>query len=177
MALVISQAAKLKPVVRLSQALEAFQSALNDEQRQLFLANSDPPSSTAAIAFVAELDERKSEHRGKCIGFRFLNFLSSIQQFTSIIDIALNELPALPGLVWSAFKIALSFAQTFTSYFERLSTLVMEIGRECPLLNAFGQVYPSPKLQEMLLEYYIVVVRFAEQAIRFHKHSGMSSRF
>ena len=54
------------------------------------------------------------------------------------------------------------------SYFDKLSTLLMDIGRSCPRYQEFGLLYPkSASIRKVLCEYFVIVVQLCRSSILF----------
>ena len=63
----------------------------------------------------------------------------------------------------------------FSSFFDELSSLLMKIGRACPRYQDFGLLYPhSTGLQNVLNQYYTVVINLCKQAVLFTRKSFIS---
>ena len=63
---------------------------------------------------------------------------------------------------------------TSTSYLERLSTLLMQIGRHAPRYQSMAVLYPQSKeLRDHLFEYYIVVVHLCRHILKFVQKSNL----
>lgn len=57
-------------------------------------------------------------------------------------------------------------ASNFTSYFDKLSALLMTIGKRCPKFQEYQNLYgSSTDLQKALCDFYSVIVRCCEQAV------------
>ena len=68
--------------------------------------------------------------------------------------------------------ISLKLLTNFSSYLERLSTLLMGAGRSAPRHQSIAMLYPrSTHLQSYLSEYYIVVVNLCHKLLRFTQKS------
>ena len=62
----------------------------------------------------------------------------------------------------------------FCSYLEKLSTLLMTVGRSAPRYQMMALLYPRSKnLQSHLSEYFIVVVRLCHQLLEFTQKSTL----
>ncbi|KAG8525640.1 uncharacterized protein KY384_000400 [Bacidia gigantensis] len=151
MALAIAQAAQLKPELKLSQALHEYETILSDEER-FRLHSQGPPDAMAAIKLTTLIDEKCNSDRRQCMGPRLITFLESVQQFNNVVD----------GFVSSRPEVAALAANNLTTYFDQLSTLLMNIGRQCPRIHELGSLYPSVGLQRALCEYYVSVIRLCK---------------
>ena len=80
MAVALSQAARLKPEIQLSQALHKFESVLDQGQQARFsvFKKESPPGASAPLAFTCLVDrDLKGQHRRRCIGLKATNLLQS----------------------------------------------------------------------------------------------------
>ncbi|KLU82696.1 hypothetical protein MAPG_01765 [Magnaporthiopsis poae ATCC 64411] len=178
----LAEVAQLKPEIRLAQAVSEFEAALSDEQKAAFRtcksqARVSPPDAGDIMRLTAELDRRASGsgHRGRCFGPRFFNILETIQQFASLGDIVVGGGQNIIACgVWSLVRMTLLLVVNFHSYFEKLSALLMAIGRSSPRYQMMALLYPqSKRLQSDLCEYFIVIVRLCHQHLKLTQKSKL----
>ncbi|KAL8300793.1 hypothetical protein RB593_010240 [Gaeumannomyces tritici] len=180
MSFALANAAPLKPDIRLAQAVSEFEAALSDEQKATFRsygsqARASPPNAGDIARLTAEVDLRAARggHRGRCFGPRFSNILETIQQFAALGDTVVGGSQNIIACgVWSLVRMTLLLVVNFHSYFDKLSTLLMAIGRSAPRYQIMTLLYPqSKKLQSYLCEYFIVVVRLCHQHLKLIQKS------
>ena len=106
MALVLVDAAQLKPEIKLAQALHDYETILSEEDRSK-LHSQGLPDATAAINLTTLIDRKCSSRRSQCMGPRLITFLESIQQFSQIVDVFVSSHPEVAALVWGGVKLAL----------------------------------------------------------------------
>lgn len=106
MALVLTNAAPLKPEIKLTQALHDYEKILSDEDRSQ-LHSQGLPDATAAINLTTLIDRKCSSRRSQCMGPRLITFLESIQQFSQVVDVFVSSHPEVAALVWGGVKLAL----------------------------------------------------------------------
>ena len=106
MALMLANAAPLKPEIELTQALHDYEKILSDEDRSQ-LHSQGLPDATAAINLTTQIDRNCSSRRSQCRGPRLITFLESIQQFTQVVDVFVSSHPGVAALVWGGVKLAL----------------------------------------------------------------------
>ncbi|EXJ91683.1 hypothetical protein A1O3_00233 [Capronia epimyces CBS 606.96] len=179
MAVALRTAAPLKPEIRLAQTLSEFESILSDSQKLGLRAykNQTAPETTDVMRLTAEIDRNNGRRRSRrCVGPRFSSILQAVQQFSTIVDtIVGGSQSLLASAIWGVLKMTLQITSSFTSYFENLSVLFMNIGRTCPRFQEFGSLYPrSQSLQRALCEYFIVVVELCMRAVLFIKKPFLS---
>jgi ankyrin repeat domain-containing protein 50 len=172
MAAALRHAAPLKPEIQLAQALSEYEAILTDDQKtKLRTYHEQPPLGvTDVMRLTAEIDRENSHRKGRrCVGPRLTNVLQAVQQFSTIVDTIVGSSQSqTAGAIWGVVKMTLQVTSSFSSYFDNLSTLFMNIGRTCPRYQGFGFLYPkSTGLQRALCEYFVVVVRLCKQAVLF----------
>ncbi|KAI4231759.1 MAG: hypothetical protein LQ349_005400, partial [Xanthoria aureola] len=144
------------PDVKLDQALVDYEKVLSDDERVQLRAEG-APDTMAAVAFTALIDKECSKGRRQCMGPRLITFLESVQQFSGVIDTFVSSHPEFAALI----------ANNFSSYFDQLSTLLMNLGRQCPRISTLGSLYPSVGLQRALCDYYAAIVRLCKHIVQF----------
>jgi hypothetical protein len=90
MSLALLHAAKLKPEIRLAQAISLFEKDLSLNQKAAYndLKNQSlrsAPQPRDVMRFTAKIDRQNKA--GRCFGPRLTNVLQSVQQFASLGDI------------------------------------------------------------------------------------------
>ncbi|KAJ5998550.1 hypothetical protein N7451_006360 [Penicillium sp. IBT 35674x] len=168
-------APRLKPAIRLAQAVSEYEADLTREQKEAFnryrsRAYEKPPSIQDVMQLTADIDERLSNKiRGRCLGTRTTSFLQSVQQFVSLGDIIVGGTQNLVASgVWALLVL------NFSSYFEKISNLFMIIGRSAPRYEKLALLYPrSKELQSLLLDYFTVVVRLCHRILKFTRKSTL----
>lgn len=166
MALVLAEAAPLKPEVKLTQALHEYETILSDEDRKQ-LHSQGLPDATAAINFTTLIDRECSSRRSQCMGPRLITFLESIQQFSQVVDTFVSSHPEVAALMWGGVKLALLAANNVTSYFNQLSTLLMNLGRQCPRIRELSSLYPTIGLRKALCDYYAAIIRLCKHSTQY----------
>jgi len=121
----LAETARLKPEIRLAQAVSQFEAELSGEQKSTFrqCRNSSlksPPTIHDVMRLTAEMDLRLSKSRrgGRCFGPRFTNVLQAIQQFAALGDIIVGGSQNIIACgVWSLVRMTLlvSFHETSRS--------------------------------------------------------------
>ena len=110
MSTALVKAARLKPEIRLAQAVSEFEASLSDQQKASFKAHrsqalscSDPKD---VMRLTAEIDGRKGG--GRCLGPRFTNFLQAVHQFAALGDVVVGGSQSLIACgVWSLVRMTL----------------------------------------------------------------------
>ncbi|OBT79642.1 hypothetical protein VF21_01285 [Pseudogymnoascus sp. 05NY08] len=182
MSIILSNASRLKPELRLAQAVSQFEADLSSEQKAAFRNyrsqwKTSPPGPSDVMRLTAEVDYCASNKggRGRCFGPRLTNFLQAVQQFAALGDIILGGSQNIIACsVWSLVRMSLLLVANFSSYLEKLSTLLMTAGRSAPRYQMIALLYPQSKnLQSYLPEYFIVVVNLCHRLLKFTQKSAL----
>ncbi|KAI3328863.1 hypothetical protein HD806DRAFT_519243 [Xylariaceae sp. AK1471] len=169
---ILASASRLKPEIRLAQAVSQFEADLSNEQKTAFrtyrsqsLDSSPDPSDVMRL--TAEIDHRASAKVGnRCFGPRFTNFLQGVQQFAALGDVVVGGSQNLIACgVWSLVRMSLLSIVNYSSYLEKLSTLFMNVGRS------------APRYQTMALLYRRSKIHLCHQLFKFTQKSTLWKRF
>ncbi|ERF74130.1 hypothetical protein EPUS_06399 [Endocarpon pusillum Z07020] len=157
----------------LEDALQHFQKTLTAEQKNQLKAINAIPDADAVVSFTTELDNRNAERRSRGVATRLHRFLESIQQFSTIVDTFVSSKPSVAALVWGSIKFALLAAANFSSYFDKISALLMRIGKHCPRFTEYQLLYgTSVGLRTALCSFYATIVAFCRHAVVVFQRSG-----
>lgn len=124
MALALATGARLKPEIRLAQAVSEFEADLTMEQKLRFNSyrtqvHKSPPEIHDVMRLTAEIDQKISSNskvgRGRCYGPRLTKFLQGVQQFVSLGDIIVGGSQNLVACgVWSLVRMSLMVSDAIT---------------------------------------------------------------
>src|SRR4030081_1535543 len=94
MSSVLANAARLKPEIRLAQAVSHFEADLSTEHKARFniyrsQSRDSLPDPNDVMQITAEIDRPAAGKGGswRCLGTRLTNFLQAVQQFAALGDI------------------------------------------------------------------------------------------
>lgn len=93
MSLALKKASKLKPEIRLAQAVSQFEADLSaQDKRKLHTyrqqMSENPPNPSDVMRLTAQIDRLASTKGARrCFGPRFTNFLQAVQQFAALGDV------------------------------------------------------------------------------------------
>lgn len=110
MALALSNAAQLKPEIRLALAVSEHEAVLDDDQKAKYRTyrKQSPPDITDVMRLTAEIDrdESRSRRSRPCVGTRLTNVLQAVQQFSAVVDVIVGGSQSLTAsAIWrSQFK-------------------------------------------------------------------------
>jgi ankyrin repeat domain-containing protein 50 len=115
MSVVMSNASRLKPEIRLAQVVSQFEADLSSEQKATFRSyrsqsRDSPPNHRDVMRLTAEIDHKASGKNsgGRCFGPRLTNFLQAVQQFAALGDIIVGGTQNLIACsVWTIVRMSL----------------------------------------------------------------------
>lgn len=163
------------PTISLKEALVSFENILTDEQKQYYQASATKPDVASVIAFVTQIDANNSSTTRRCMAPRLHTFLEATQQFSSIVDTFVSSNPTIAALVWGGVKTAILTASNVTLYFEKVTSMIMTIGKSCPTYQQFGLLYPGcVDLQRALCDYYAAVVQLCIKIIEVSRRTTIT---
>ncbi|KAK7431630.1 hypothetical protein QQZ08_001848 [Neonectria magnoliae] len=180
MSLALSVSARLKPDIRLAQAVSQFEADLSSDQKPAFRtlrskACDRPPGPDDVMCLTAEIDRRAAQNgsRMRGVGPRLTNVLQAIQQIVGLGDIVVGGSQNMVACgVWSLVRTSLLLVTNHAAYLEKLSVLFMNAGRSAPRYQQMALLYPRSKsLQGDICEYLIVVVHICHEVLRLSKKS------
>jgi hypothetical protein len=122
MALALATASRLKPEVRLGQAISEFVADLSGEQKARFNAKRSqalalPPSIQDVRSLTAEIDRING---GRCLGPRLIKLLETVQRFAAIGDIMVGGSQNIIACgVWSLVRLSLLVSHIITEIYQR----------------------------------------------------------
>jgi hypothetical protein len=176
MALTLRSPAKSSPpdpTESLKQALKSFENTLTDARRQLYHQACAIPDATSVVKFVTQLDQDNDGRARRCFAPRLLTFLNAVRQFSDVVDSFVSSNPHIAGLVWGGVKTAILAASNVASYFEKITDLIMRIGRFCPVYDDFGALYPGAGgLQVALCKFYATIIGLCTKIILGSQRPG-----
>ncbi|GFG16217.1 hypothetical protein IFM5058_07848 [Aspergillus udagawae] len=153
------------PTESLTEALRSFEHILTEEQKQQFQGSTVKPDAGSVIVFVAELSA-KEKSTSRCVAPRLCTFLDATHQFSGVVETFVSSNPTVAALVWGGVKTAILTASNVASYFDKVTSMIMAVGRSCPTYQQFGHVYPGcVGLQRALCDYYAVIVQLCIKII------------
>ncbi|KAL3256112.1 hypothetical protein ABHI18_007850 [Aspergillus niger] len=172
----LTKAARLKPEVRLGQAISEFQadcSSLEKATLRSYQAAGIPPGIRDVMQLTAEIN-RSAGLQGRCFGSRLTNILQAVQEFAALGDIVLGASQSLLACgIWALVRMSLLSIVKYSAYFEQLSAMLMAVGRSAPRYQLMGAVYPkSQRLRTSMLEYFITVVQLCHHVIKLSRKTA-----
>ena len=114
MSLALEKASKLKPQIRLAQAVSQFEADLPSQEKSDLHAyrqqvSQCPPDPSDVMRLTARIDNLASKNGcRRCFGPRFTSFLQAVQQFAALGDILIGGSQNLIACgVWSLVRTSL----------------------------------------------------------------------
>ena len=177
MALVVSNSPNngvADPTSSLKIALVEFENILSADQKKRYHATSNALDTSTVISFAKTLDERRQGAAQRGVSSRLITFLDSLQRFTQIVDTFVSSNPKIAALVWGGAKTAILAANNISSYFDKVTAMIMNIGKIYPTYQSFGHLYSGcVELQNALCEYYAAVIRLCMKIVIVSQRSGL----
>ncbi|KAF2668424.1 hypothetical protein BT63DRAFT_354509, partial [Microthyrium microscopicum] len=170
MSTAVANAARLKPELRLAQAVSRFEADLSREQKDALRSQrsqlqASSPDASDVIRLTSEIDKTSG-------------IVAAVQQFASLGDVIIGGSQNIIACgVWMLVRTSLLVCSiaTYSSYMDKLSTIFMDLGRSAPRHQAMALLYPqSKRLQADLTEYFVVVVDFCHQIWKFSQKSSIN---
>jgi hypothetical protein len=178
MALVVSPQTDVRvadPTISLKQTLVNFEGILTDEQKRQYQASTAKPDVASVIEFVAQIDANNSSMSRRCVAPRLCTFLDATQQFSGVVDRFISSNPTIAALVWGGVKTAILTASNVASYFDKVTSMIMAIGKSSPTYQQFGQLYPGcVGLQHALCNYYAIIVQLCIKIIQVSQRTTIT---
>ncbi|KAJ3462145.1 hypothetical protein MRS44_010698 [Fusarium solani] len=173
--------AKLKPEIRLAQAISEFNASLNNKnQRARFknLQSQSPPSPDDIIRLTEEInrDGARAHRSWRPYGTRLVAILERMRQFAPIGDVLVGGSQNLIACgVWAVVRLSLEASLSFLSYFENVTNMMMRLGRSLSLHKDFAMLFPKcSTLQSYMCEYTIVMVNICAKIVHNCAKSALS---
>jgi hypothetical protein len=114
MSVALANASRLKPDIRLAQAVSQFEAVLSSEQKAAFRTKksqllSSPPDPNDVMRLTAEFDKISGIVAGRrCFGPRFTSFLHAVQQFAALGDVVVRGSQNMIACgVWALVRMSL----------------------------------------------------------------------
>lgn len=115
MSILLANASRLKPEIRLAQAISQFEADLSSEQKAAFRtyrsqSQDSPPSPKDVMHLISQIDRQacRKGAGGRCFGPRLINILQAVQQFAALGDVIVGGSQNLIACgVWSLVRMAL----------------------------------------------------------------------
>ncbi|KXG52155.1 uncharacterized protein PGRI_084390 [Penicillium griseofulvum] len=162
------------PAQSLNTALENFRNTLTEEQKREFQESTTKPDLASVIVFVAEIDVRNSSATRTSMARRLYTFLEATQQFTDVVNTFVSSNPIIAALVWGSIKTAILTASNVVSYFDKVSSMIMRIGKTAPTYQQFGELYPDCiGLQSALCDFYAIIINLCVKIIEVSRRTGL----
>ena len=159
-------------------AVDDFQKALSEPQRRTFLSSNVVPNANDVLAFTAEIDKTNAMRQSRCVASRLQGSLSSVQQFSPVVDTFVSSNPHIAGLIWGSVRLTILIASNYASFFDGFSSWFMKLRLLCPNFREYQTLYPdSVRLQEALCSFYTVLIQFCTKAMQVMEKRGKQSSF
>ncbi|KAH6664799.1 hypothetical protein F5X68DRAFT_143782 [Plectosphaerella plurivora] len=176
----IAAAGKLKPEIRLAQAVSEFGASLAPKHAVAFknFHSQSRPVPQDAIRITEELNrDGARSHRGwKPFGTRLVKILERVQVFTSIGDVLIGGSQNMIACgVWAVVRVSLTLATSHAAFFDKITMIWMTLGQTSMNHEKLAALFPqSNELQSAVCEYLICVVQLCRTIADFMAKSPLS---
>lgn len=168
---------------RLKQAVAAFEQSLKETKKASLSVRfsnlrtrSRPFDLTDVTRLAEEISDDCAVKHGsgwRHYAMRIIPILDRIRQFAPIGDVVTGgaQNMVVSG-VWGAVRLALEISLSVLAFFEKVSELLLRVGRFSRLHQDFTILFPdSDELQTLAWEYLAIVVDISTKVVRYSQHS------
>ncbi|KAL9051027.1 MAG: hypothetical protein Q9206_004856 [Seirophora lacunosa] len=143
--------------------VQAFFETLSPNEKELYKAT------TFAEQLLDEVKRADQIHKDKSISRRVSQalkpFLAGIDQYGKALDVISNASSMVLCPIWGSIRIVLHLAAEFGEYFEKISSMLQQIGLHLNSLRRFPRLYPhNERLETAMVDVYRVIFRFCTDA-------------
>lgn len=125
-----------------------------------------------------KLTQTKTVRRDGVLRRDCVRFWMQPQQFTGVVDTFVSSHPTIAALVWGGVKTTILVASNVTSYLEKVTNMIMMVGKSSPTYQQFGQLYPGcVGLQRALCDYYTIIIRLFIRIIEVSRRTTIIQTF
>ncbi|KAL8722712.1 MAG: hypothetical protein Q9181_007432, partial [Wetmoreana brouardii] len=114
--------------------------------------------------------ERQLERRRSLRGFRRIQpFLTGVEQYSRVIEVACNQTPYLP-FIWAPIKLLLQIAQGHIAALEKLIEAYAMIGEAMPRFDKLTEAFKAdPQFMQVMGHFYEDLLEFHRRAYKFFR--------
>ncbi|KAL9010697.1 MAG: hypothetical protein Q9173_004396 [Seirophora scorigena] len=143
--------------------VQAFFETLSPNEKELYKAT------TFAEQLLDEVKRADQIYKDKSISRRVSQalkpFLAGIDQYGKALDVISNAISMVLCPIWGSIRIVLHLAAEFGEYFEKISSMLQQIGLHLNSLRRFPRLYPhNERLETAMVEVYRIIFRFCTDA-------------
>ncbi|KAM7219820.1 hypothetical protein V8F06_004854 [Rhypophila decipiens] len=166
--------------LRLDEAIQRFKASLDPPYMTKFEAlktgPAPKPSDVFRLTEEVNRDGHKIHRTWRQYGSRLQKALDQVVIFTKVGDILVGGSQNMIACgVWAAVRLSIQIATGYLSFFDKVSSLWMNIGRSCEVQEELVQLFPqSTELQTLMSEYLVVTVNFCQRIVAFSKRPLIS---
>ncbi|KAH7125546.1 hypothetical protein B0J11DRAFT_308728 [Dendryphion nanum] len=127
------------------------------------------------ISFIDDLDHKQQETSKTRRLFRKLRpFISGVSQFTAAGDVMIQAAPDAAVLIYGGARLLLILAEGFDGCFERIVSIMEEVGALLACYQEWSEVFKGHKdMEELLISTYKNVVSFWKSVHRLFTQKGL----
>ncbi|KAI1358385.1 hypothetical protein F5Y08DRAFT_321942 [Xylaria arbuscula] len=163
---VVKAAPTTHPENKLQTALTQFRSALTQDQQIDLLSSNAVPDAESILGFTAGLDAENRRRKGHSVGSRVYTVLRSVRDFCDVIGTFVSSNPQIAALVWGSIRLTMQIIVNYTSYYEAVCGLFMQIGQFCPVFDEYALLYADcEQLQNSLSDFHASIIRCCKHIV------------
>ncbi|KAI4122971.1 MAG: hypothetical protein LQ341_007249, partial [Variospora aurantia] len=143
--------------------VQSFFETLSPNEKELYKAT------TLAGQLLDEVKRADQIHKDKSVSRRVAQalkpFLAGIDQYGKALDVISNASSTVLCPIWGSIRVVLHLASEFGEYFEKISSMLQQIGLHLNSLRRFPRLYPhNERLETAMVDVYRVIFRFCTDA-------------
>ncbi|KAF6787047.1 ankyrin repeat-containing protein [Colletotrichum sojae] len=161
-----SATSPIPPTKELEDAVNEFRKVLTDDQRSELQKLKTIPDADAVLVFTAQLDRSTTQRNCPNKGTRLISILQFVRESSVIIDTFVSSHPEIAALVWGGVKLTIQVVLNFTSYYERVSDLFMQLAKDCPRFAEYQALFPnSAEVQKAICDFNASIIRCCKHMV------------
>ncbi|KAL8831739.1 MAG: hypothetical protein Q9170_005169 [Blastenia crenularia] len=141
----------------------AFFETLSPTEKELFKATTIAEQLLEEVKLAERIYKDKSISRK--VSQALKPFLAGIDQYGNALDVISNASSTVLCPIWGSIRIVLHLASEFGEYFEKISSMLQQIGLHLNSLRRFPRLYPhNDRLETAMVDVYRIIFRFCTDA-------------
>src|ERR1700753_1171517 len=141
-------------------------SKIAEESLEKDLASQNTSCEEQLTSFIQDL-EQKQRKNSKTLwaADKLRPFMSGLYQYINICDLMIQAAPAAAVVLYGGARLVLQLGQNFVLCFDRILSIMEEIGHLLDCYSLFSEAYQSSvKMQDLLVEAYKTIINFWHRA-------------
>ncbi|RFU34722.1 hypothetical protein B7463_g1661, partial [Scytalidium lignicola] len=154
-------------------ALQKYNANLSRDEKILFVGS----TVNDVLLDVQNLDRRQAAlSKTRRLSKRIDPVIKFLQRYAMAVDTLVQFDPTPSALAWGCFRFIIEVASSFTKYFQKIVTMMEQIGDILPLYERYEQMFAdSASFREALANMYFDVVLFLCRARSIFKTNAVKT--